>query len=337
MTSKYEQELQAALRAVRLASRVCRLVQETITHEVLEKKDRSPVTVADFASQAVICRALEAAVPDDPIVGEEDASELALPENADFLTRIRNTLGQVDIPADDGEICRWIDRGCASGKSDRFWTLDPIDGTKGFLRREQYAVSLALIVDGRIQVAVLGCPNLPVDPSRAEPAGVMFWAVRGAGSWMLPLAGDRSETRVHVSRTSDPKESRFCESVESSHSSHDLSARVAGDLGITLEPMRLDSQAKYAVVARGEADIYMRLPQKADYKEKIWDHAGGVLIIEEAGGKVTDLLGRPLEFDHGVTLSANRGVLATNHVLHESVFSVLKNHYPPRVRHTASP
>ena len=74
----------------------------------------------------------------------------------------------------------------------------------------------------------------------------------------------------------------------------------------------MDSQAKYAVVARGEADIYLRLPTRADYREKIWDHAAGHLIVAEAGGVVTDIAGRPLEFHHGRELTANRGVIVTN-------------------------
>ena len=80
----------------------------------------------------------------------------------------------------------------------------------------------------------------------------------------------------------------------------------------------MDSQAKYAVVARGEADIYLRLPTRADYREKIWDHAAGALIVAEAGGVVTDITGRPLEFNHGRELAANRGVIVTNGRLHRA-------------------
>ena len=62
------------------------------------------------------------------------------------------------------------------------WTLDPIDGTKGFLRGEQYAVCLALLVDAQVQVSVMGCPNLPVDASNPDgPKGCLFIAVRGRG------------------------------------------------------------------------------------------------------------------------------------------------------------
>ena len=63
------------------------------------------------------------------------------------------------------------------------WTIDPIDGTKGFLRGEQYAVCLSLIVDSKVQVGVIGCPNLPIDPAHPEKGtGCIFTAVRGQGA-----------------------------------------------------------------------------------------------------------------------------------------------------------
>lgn len=63
------------------------------------------------------------------------------------------------------------------------WAIDPIDGTQGFLRGGQYAVCLALIVDAKVQVGVIGCPNLPVDPSNPEgEKGCIFVAVRGQGA-----------------------------------------------------------------------------------------------------------------------------------------------------------
>lgn len=61
------------------------------------------------------------------------------------------------------------------------WTIDPIDGTKGFLRGEQYAVCLALIVDAQVKVGVIGCPNLPVSATGPNRKGCIFVAVRGHG------------------------------------------------------------------------------------------------------------------------------------------------------------
>jgi 3'(2'), 5'-bisphosphate nucleotidase len=112
--------------------------------------------------------------------------------------------------------------------------------------------------------------------------------------------------------------------VESGHTSQSESERIAEMLGITTPPIRMDSQAKYATVARGEADIYLRLPTRKGYQENIWDHAGGVLLVEEAGGKVTDVHGRELDFSQGDQLTKNQGVIVTNGVLHDAVLAAYK-------------
>lgn len=324
MTAVLTHELDAALAAVRDAARICRSVQRTIAPDALEKKDKSPVTIADFGSQAVVCRVIGDAFPHDPIIAEEDSRELLNEQNAPFLHLIHDEICQQCIQASKDEVCRWIDRGGAEEFSHRFWTLDPIDGTKGFLRKEQYAISLALIIDGRIELGVLGCPNLPLTPGQADTAGSLFYAIRGQGAFAVPLEGGRDAVRIHVSQTSSPGAARFCESVESGHSSHGASEQIAERLGITAAPVRLDSQAKYAVVARGEADIYLRLPTKKDYFEQIWDHAGGVLVVEEAGGRVTDVAGKPLDFTHGRQLKQNRGVIVSNGTLHEAVLDAVR-------------
>src|SRR5204863_159195 len=139
-----------------------------------------------------------------------------------------------------------------------------------------------------------------------------------------PLEGSTPKN-IRVSAVSDPAQAVFCESVESGHSSHDDSARVAALLGVRSPPHRIDSQCKYAAVARGDASIYLRLPTKAGYEEKIWDHAAGCLIVKEAGGQVTDIQGDPLDFSRGRTLAANRGVVATNGHLHPRVLDALRH------------
>jgi 3'(2'), 5'-bisphosphate nucleotidase len=90
--------------------------------------------------------------------------------------------------------------------------------------------------------------------------------------------------------------------------------------------VRLDSQAKYAILAAGAGDLIFRLifPKKPKYKEKIWDQAAGSLVVEEAGGKVTDLDGKPLDFTQGRTLAKNRGVLASNTYLHDAALQAIK-------------
>lgn len=321
----YRSERDVALEAVRLAAQLCQTVQAEISPDVLAKKDKSPVTVADFGSQAIVCRTLRKLFPDDPIIAEEDAA--ALREAPELLDQVTRHVQRVDPQAKDADtVCAWIDEGGANTYSDRFWTLDPIDGTKGFLRGEQYAIALALVVEGEVVVAALGCPNLPTAPGEAS-TGVVFTAVRGQGTHVVPLeaAASAEPQPVRVSGTTDASEARFCESVESGHSSHDDAAQVAERLGITADPVRLDSQAKYAVVARGEADIYLRLPTRPGYVEKIWDHAAGMLVVTEAGGTATDIHGAPLDFSRGYRLEANRGVIVTNGALHDDVLAALRH------------
>jgi 3'(2'), 5'-bisphosphate nucleotidase len=320
----FEAELTAGVAAVRAASRVCRSVQQRLaTAEALEKKDKSPVTVADFASQAIVCERLLRAFPDDPVVGEEGSDELRQGEQASLLEAVvREVTGEVKGGAAADAVLDWIDRGDADAGAARYWTLDPIDGTKGFLRGEQYAVALGLLERGQVVLGILGCPNL--DDGHGG-RGALFAAVRGQGTRALPLWGDGLEgPAVAVSKATSLADARFCESVESGHSDQGQSARIAELLGITQEPFRIDSQCKYAAIARGDASIYLRMPTRKDYREKIWDHAAGKLVVEEAGGRVTDVEGRPLDFQHGRTLDANRGVVATCGPIHDRVIEVVK-------------
>ena len=319
MTDPYAAELQTALAAVREAGRLTRAVQAQLDPGVLEKKDRSPVTVADFGSQALVCRALGEAFPDDPVIGEEGAAVLREPDNAALLERVVAHVGEQRPGATADEVCTWIDRGGARDHAPRFWTLDPIDGTKGFLRGQNYAVALALIVDGRIELAALGCPNLGPALDGERGAGTVLTAVRGHGTLQWPMDGDGAPVPVRVSELDAPSGLRFCESVEAAHSSHDDASRIAECLGITAPGVRVDSQVKYAVTARGEADAYLRLPKSAEYVEKIWDHAAGTLVVTEAGGRVSDIHGRELDFSLGYRLERNRGVIVTNGRLHEAV------------------
>jgi 3'(2'), 5'-bisphosphate nucleotidase len=319
-------ELQTAVRAVRDAAAVCQSVQQNlVTAATLEKKDRSPVTVADFASQALVCASLLDHSKIHAVVGEENAAELRESGNeetrdkvVEHVRHVRGTGVSTDQALD------WIDVGGVTpdGSLERYWTLDPIDGTKGFLRGEQYAIALGLIEGGRVVLGVLGCPNL-VGPD-GQP-GCLLSAARGEGAQARPLSasGDAGATPIRVSDLESTAAARFCESVESGHSDQDQSAQIAAALQITEEPVRVDSQAKYAIVARGEAQIYLRLPTRKDYREKIWDHAAGLVVVEEAGGRVTDARGFDLDFGQGRQLENNRGVIATNGPIHDAVLEAV--------------
>jgi 3'(2'), 5'-bisphosphate nucleotidase len=322
----YARERAVAIEAVRKACRLCQAVQaDLVSEQSLAKKDKSPVTVADFGAQAVIADELMRAFPGDPLVGEEEAADLTAPAVATLREQVVRQVSRLLPDLDEPKTLAAIDRGRhAGGGAGRFWTLDPIDGTKGFLRREQYAVALALIEEGEVVLGVLGCPSLPVRAADPRgPAGCLFAAVKGQGAF-LRLLDDAAEQPVVVTSIADPTAAAFCESVESGHSSHDDAARIAALLGVQAPPYRIDSQCKYAAVARGDASIYLRLPTRADYEEKIWDHAAGWMVVKEAGGEVTDVRGEPLDFSLGRTLRRNKGVVATNGRLHQVVIAAVR-------------
>ncbi|KAJ2778097.1 3'(2'),5'-bisphosphate nucleotidase [Coemansia interrupta] len=319
-------ERQVAIQAVEQASKLCQAVfNRLVTSETLTKKDKSPVTIADFGAQAVVNAILAEHFPADPIVGEEDSKDLQGDAGKEMRNKVVDLVNSVgDRPMSEAEVLQAIDRGqYAGGATGRHWTLDPIDGTKGFLRGEQYAVCLALIVDGQVRLGVLGCPNLE-QKQGSESKGVLMVAVDGQGAFQRALDGG-AETPIRASSVSDTTQAAFCESVESGHTSHGDSERISALLGITKAPVRMDSQCKYAAVARGNADVYLRLPTRADYEEKIWDHAAGNVIVREAGGRVGDITGKPLDFSHGRTLAQNRGVVATSAGIFDQVVGAVQN------------
>lgn len=347
----YSHELHVALLAVQRATLLTRTVFHDHAKGTLEKNDASPVTIGDFGAQALIISALRHNFPADAIVAEEEAKDLranatvretvwelvrktALTDAA-AETQLGGALKGVDDMMDV------IDKGDSKGGAKgRIWAIDPIDGTKGFLRGGQYAVCLALMVDGDVKVGVLGCPNLPLSDS--EPLkegigadasdeegkfGVLFSAVQNQGAQSRPLskATLASGTAIEMKPLATISDATFCESVEAGHSSQGDAAAIAKQLGITKPSVRMDSQAKYGSIARGAGDLYLRLPVRKDYVEKIWDHAAGDLIVREAGGQVTDVEGRRLDFSHGRTLLENKGVIAAPKAVHAQVIEAVKN------------
>lgn len=320
-------ELQIALAAVREAAELCSEVQQQMDPGAMEKKDRSPVTVADFGSQALICSRLRKAFPDDPIIAEETSTTLRTTDGASTADRVVGHVRMLRPDASREDILSWIDLGSHKEQAPRYWTLDPIDGTKGFLRGDQYAVALALIVDAKVVVAAVACPNLTLE-THPEQKGVVAGAIRGQGTTLYRLQDMEPMGPAHVTDTADPSQARFSESVESAHTSHSQSALISRLLGITRPATRLDSQAKYVVVAAGDADIYLRLPSDRRYIENIWDHAAGMLLVEEAGGRVTDTRGADLDFSYGYQLLENRGILVTNGHLHRMMLRAIADIAP---------
>ncbi|KAM1033305.1 hypothetical protein TB2_036305 [Malus domestica] len=354
----YSQELDVAVRAVQLACSLCQRVQNSLIWKngdgVQSKDDNSPVTVADWSVQATVSWILSESFGSSnvSIIAEEDIQNLSKAKAGGVLKDVVKTVNECLAEAPrfglkspkmalgTTEVLEAISR-CNSlgGPAGRFWTLDPVDGTLGFVRGDQYAIALALIEDGEVVLGVLGCPNYPMrkewlnyhhryhriiskltpPTSESWDKGCVIYAGRGSGkAWMQPLlhvnknlVWPNSAKPVRVSTIDNPSLATFCEPVEKANSSHSFTAGLAHSVGLRKQPLRVYSMVKYAAIARGDAEIFMKF-SRAGYKEKIWDHAAGVVIIQEAGGVVTDAGGRPLDFSKGIYLEGlDRGVVAS--------------------------
>lgn len=301
-----------ARRAARLAGEVCRRVREGFSgEEVAHKTGREPVTVADYVSQALITAQLVEHFPDDRLIAEEGATLLRDGEHAELVPAVIRWFSEASDGNGPADVLDLLDH--RGGRGEITWVVDPIDGTKGFLRGDQYAVAIGFLHEGEPLAGVLACPAWP------DGDGI-FFARRGAGAWR-EIGGQPQP--IAVSSRDEPAELRILASVESSHGDPEVVREVRTSLGIE-ETVRVDSQAKYCFVASGAAEIYLRPQSRPGYQEKVWDHAAGVALVEAAGGRVTDVDGKALDFSLGPKLVANRGVVATHGRRHETVIEAVR-------------
>ncbi|CAI0376088.1 unnamed protein product [Linum tenue] len=274
--ANYERELDVAVRAVHMACALCQRVQAGLvshgTGQVKSKDDDSPVTVADWSVQAIVSWILAESFQDQnvSIVAEEDVQTLSKAELADLLASVSKTVNESLAEAPKyglqspkkalgaTQVLEAISR-CNStgGPTGRHWVLDPVDGTLGFVRGDQYAIALALIEDGKVIMGVLGCPNYPMkngwlnhhhhryDESMSSSAsdtwekGCVIYAQKGSGkAWMQPLVQQNkmlewpnSARQIKVSSIDDPGLATFCEPVEKANSNHSFTAGVAHSMG----------------------------------------------------------------------------------------------------------
>jgi HAL2 family 3'(2'),5'-bisphosphate nucleotidase len=358
--------IEPALAAIRKACKITTHLQPlnaTSTISSQTKKDASPVTIGDYAAQALVLNLLEQAFENDVFIAEESSRVLdEEPELALEILDVVQECGYQQILDNVEDLKRSIDLGQTydeSGyvsKEGRRWCLDPIDGTRGFLRGKmeggQYCVALALMEDGVPIVGILGCPNLPIHPSEKdtfawneneteqnylEGRGCIFVASRGGGCYQLPLypppnqpySSTDGATRVSCTQSDGSviptSQARFCTGVESYSDAlgetNAIAKKIHGKLndeGDISFRRRMDSQVKYGVLARGEAEIMTRLPKKS-YVEWIWDHAAGRVVIEEAGGSQTDTRGEVIDYGIGAKMDKDvDGILVSaGGVFHE--------------------
>ena len=327
MRHPYIQELRVGIQALNEAASAARAIQADLDRvRSMTKDDRSPVTVADFACQAIVGHRLSEVFPNDRVIAEESADILRDEAHGAVLEEVAAAVSRVQQDTAASQVLDSIEFGRGEGGAARFWTLDPIDGTKGFLRGDQYAVALALVEDGEVRVGLLACPNLPLQglwPNGQR--GALFAAVRGHGAQAGAIGASSLEPLPRVQAVK-PSETRVAESVDAGHADFETHRRVSQRLGIVVDPIKVDSQAKYGVIARGDAHIYLRLPAPTspDYKEKLWDHAAGALLVLEVGGAVTDADGLPLDFMATLPRMSGRGVIATTGGIHQQILEAVR-------------
>ncbi|KAI9783656.1 MAG: hypothetical protein M1839_003504 [Geoglossum umbratile] len=329
---------------VQRAAILSQTVLTSLTNQTIRKADKSPVTLADFGSQALIISAIHRNFPNDKIMGEENAAALrADPGLRDRVWELVSKTRLDDKQSEEllgtmgsaVETLDAIDLGSATdGREGRVWILDPVDGTKGFLKGLPYAVSLALLVDGEQKVGVVGCPNLspsnpfgdvPANTPEKQPAGALISATRGQGSTIRTLSYGALSPPLPLPR--NPPNAipmRIVDILESTSSNIPKHAAVASHLSASWpDSSSYAIQLEYIALALGAADAFIRIPADKDKRDCIWDHAGGALIAEEVGVKITDVWGAKIDFGRGRKLWGNWGFVAAAEGLHGKILEVV--------------
>ena len=304
--------------ALRQAAELCRLAQEhyLVANRKTSGGQSEPVTIADYGSQAIICRALQRDYPADAVVAEESGAQFIQLVSAEQREQVRQLLSQtLGQPVGEDELLGWLDFG-SGVKARRAWVIDPIDGTKGFIARRHYAIACGLLLDGQVAEGMVAAPGY--DNGR----GALFYTDGGA-AWREALAGGGRE-RIRVSRRRAAHEFVAAQSYARAHASKSRMGRAREYAGLgAARILELDSMEKYALVACGDADLYLRLPRAgSEYAHKIWDHAAGVALARAAGGMATGLEGEALDFSRGQSLP-NAGMVVSNGQLHERIVAAV--------------
>lgn len=347
MSTKLDPNLAAAVDAVRLAGVVCKHVQSQPGGvQRIVKPDQSPVTIGDYCSQALVARTLHArlkvgGVGNVPLVSEESSAFLRQPSSSAYLeaalAALRASGTWPEITKD--ELLNTIDLGAGhvinpGDDHEPFWTLDPIDGTKGFLRNQHYAVCLALIVKGQPVLSAVACPNMSPDPSAGVsidpgPGCIVAASAATAGVWLIKpdaasfAPGAWTSELVHRELKPDPAGPRLARSVERGHSNRSAMEQIIQHLGDMRVDAEADGQCKYALVALGRADAYIRVPPHRGHREHTWDHAPGTLLVRQAGAKVTDNLDRHIWFGDA-DMTRTSGVIAAEPATHARIIAAIR-------------
>ncbi|MGH7493059.1 MAG: 3'(2'),5'-bisphosphate nucleotidase CysQ family protein [bacterium] len=264
--SELDRRLQILREIVQAASAV--VLQYYDEHVTVEwKAPGDPVTVADHAANELIIAQLHRHFPGEAVLSEE---------SSDDMTRLG---------------------------SDLFWVVDPLDGTKEFIKRNgEFSIMVGMIANGRPALGVVGQPSTHFLYSGAEGLGAWLSTPRGEQVLRVSTLTASSQLRMVASR------SHFDPRVD----------RVRQRLGIH-EILRSGSVGlKCGLIARGDCEVYVHPSSRVN----LWDSCGPAAILAAAGGKMTDLRGETLNYA-GVDVRHRHGLLATHGRLHDEVVASL--------------
>lgn len=353
MDSPYAKELDVAFEAIQQAARLSQHILTQAQDDgalgmgIVSKDDLSPVTVADFAIQALLTSTLHAHFPEDKFVGEESASELR--SNAALLDRVWGALQHTESQREDGtgslvrfpespeQVCEVIDW-CGFGTPDvggRIWVFDPIDGTENFVKGLVYAINIALLKDGKQLLSAVGCPNMSMDvqfPASdnsldPEEEGGIIFGVRGHGAFTRKLQGSSGEvpTRRLPRHADTASQLRSVTAVNTSGLVNAHKA-VASRLDVEFPgSILLPWVIRWILLALNVGNTTFWAYKTRSRLAKIWDHAGAMLLFEEVGGKVTDVDGKDIDWIAGRKMVANYGIVAAPSNLHGRVLETLQD------------
>ncbi|KAI2612441.1 carbohydrate phosphatase [Hypoxylon fragiforme] len=350
MDSPYSKELCVAIGAIKAAAKLSQVIISVEDKGVLEKDDLSPVTIADFAIQALLTATIHQAFPDDKFVGEESAADLrSNPLLLDRVWALLQTLNGDDtkslcvLPESPEKMCEMIDW-CGFGEpggplAGRVWVFDPIDGTKTFVQREAYAINVALLEGSKQVLSIVGCPTIAADASSPitntslDPTGQgsIVFAAKGYGTYVRPLTAspdDQTQNRKIQPHANDESSQILrpvsCYNMLDS-GVDDVHQLVMDRLGIETKGCDLLAWVlRWVTLGVGLANVTIWVYKKRSRTGKIWDHAGAMLLFEEVGGKITDVDGKPIDLGVGRLMTANHGFVAAPKAIHANVLQTVQ-------------
>ncbi|MCG9597759.1 3'(2'),5'-bisphosphate nucleotidase CysQ [Vibrio sp. Isolate25] len=263
MTDDLSHHLPAVIAIARSAGQLILDIYEKKEYQAYTKSDETPVTSADIAAHKLIMEKLSELTPDIPILSEEDA-EISLDKRS-----------------------QW----------DRYWLVDPLDGTQEFIARSgDFATIIALVENNQ---PIMGVVYGPV-------SGVTYYAYKNKGAWKIP---DMDESVRISSHNHDGRAHPIAIAISRRQDINRITSRMSSGWNYDLVPLG-SAALKACLVAEGAVDCYLRLGPTGE-----WDTAATQCIVEEAGGRILSTQLEPLSYNERETLENPNFIVLGDEVL----------------------